>query len=171
MAPQGLGFWLVFRAHSTLRKVNEQSMSISIEPGPWRKIYSEECHGEDILIEEIRAGVGILVYDPASRITFGGHFPAPDAGNADGLFELLHQSMEEFKNCPLVHIYVSGCAEQDHESWDTTGPIPHRFVEAELRKRHRPNQRRDLRWPRSHVLSSEMSLCPDSGAYECGFRW
>ena len=146
-------------------------MSISIEQGPWRKISAAECHGEDIVIEGIGAGLGILIYEPECKVTFGGHFPAPEAGNSEGLFALLHQSMEDFRLSPLVHIYVTGCAEQDHESWDTTGPLPQRFVEAELRKRHRPNQRRDLRWPRSHVLSSEMSLCPDSGAFSCGYRW
>ena len=146
-------------------------MSISIEQGPWRKISCEECHGEDILIERLGAGLGILVYDPASQATFGGHFPAPDAQCADGFLALLHQSMQDFSDSPLVHVYVTGCAEQDHESWDTTGPVAHRFVEAELRKRHRPNQRKDVRWPRSSVLYSEMSLYPDSGEYGCGFRW
>ena len=146
-------------------------MSIAIEQGAWRKISSDECHGEDIIIEGIGAGLGILVYDPTSRATFGGHFPSPDAQHAEGLFALLRQSMEDFKDSPLVHIHVTGCAEQDYEEWDKKGSPTRRFVEAELKKRHRPNQRKDVRWPRSTVRFAEMSLYPDSGEYECGFRW
>ncbi len=149
-------------------------MSISIVPGPWRRIACADCHGGDILIERLGAGVGILVYDPASQATFGGHFAAPDAQNAEdagGLFAMLEQSMVDFRDCSLVHIHVSGCAEQDDAPWDNKGSVTHRFVEAELRKRHRPNQQLDVRWPRSNVLFAEMSLYPDSGQYECGFRW
>lgn len=149
-------------------------MSILIEQGPWRKIACAECHGEDIRIERLGAGVGILVYDTGSLATFGGHFAAPDAqsaGAADGLIAMLQQSMEDFRDSPQVHIYVSGCTEQDDAPWGGKGADAHRFVEAELRRHHRPNQNRDIRWPRSNVLFSEMSLYPDSGAYECGFRW
>jgi len=146
-------------------------MSISLGLGESRKIHPEECLEEDILIERLGAGVGIFIYDPASKETFGGHFPAPSAQCAEGLSALLDRSMLDFRDSALVRIYVSGCSEQDHESWDDTGPLPHRFVEAELRKRHRPNQRRDIRWPRRNVLYSEMFLYPGSGDYICGFRW
>lgn len=149
-------------------------MSIAIEQGPWRRIACAECHGEDIRIDRLGAGVGILVYDPVSQVTFGGHFAAPSAESAaiaGGLFELLHQSMEDFRDSPQVHLYVSGCAEQDDAPWGKKGSITHRFVEAELRKRHRPNLQLDVRWPRSNVLFAEMSLYPDDGMYECGFRW
>jgi len=149
-------------------------MSISIEQGPWRRIACDECHGEDILIERLGAGVGILVHDTASQVTFAGHFAAPGAANAEaagGLFEMLEQSMAEFRDSPLVHIHVSGCAEQDDAPWGSKGSVTHRFVESELRKRHRPNQQLDMRWPRSNVLFAEMSLYPHSGGYECGFRW
>jgi len=149
-------------------------MSISIEQGPWIRIACAECHGGDILIERLGAGVGILVYDPASQTTFGGHFAAPDAlstADSEGLFGMLEQSMEDFRDSPLVHIYVSGCAEQDDAPWGGKGSNTHRFVESELRKRHRPNQQLDVRWPRVNVRFAEMSLYPDSGMYECGFRW
>lgn len=146
-------------------------MSIEIAQGSWRKISSGECHGEDILIEGIGAGLGILVHDQTSRATFAGHFAPPAAQSSQDFFALLQQSMEDFKNSPLVHLYVTGCAEQDYEEWGRRGPDTHRFVEAELKKRHRPNQRKDVRWPRSTVRFAEMSLYPHSGAYECGFRW
>ena len=146
-------------------------MTISIEQGQWRKIRPEECPDEDILIDRLGACLGIFVYDTDSRVTFAGHFPSPDAQHADGLFRLLDQSVADFKASPLVRIYVSGCAEQDHESWETTGAVTHRFVEAELRKRHRPNQRKDVRWPRQKVLHTEMSLYPGDGTFGCQFHW
>ena len=46
-------------------------MSIAIGQGPWRKIACAECHGGDIRIDGLRAGVGILVYDATSKATFG----------------------------------------------------------------------------------------------------
>jgi hypothetical protein len=146
-------------------------MSISIQPGQWRKIHPDECGSEDILIEGLGAGLGIFVYDPQSRVTFAGHFAAPEAEHVHGLSELLELAVSEFSDRPLVRIHVSGCAEQDHESWDKTGALPHRLVEAELRKWSRPNQHKDFRWPRPVVMYSEMSLYPESGAFECGFRW
>lgn len=146
-------------------------MSIAIEQGPWRRISSAECHGEDIVIEGIGAGLGILVYDPTSRATFGGHFPSPDAQHAGGLIALLQQSAEDFRHSALVRIHVTGCSEQDYEEWGRKGPDTHRFVEAQLRKCHCPNQRKDVRWPRSTVRFAEMSLYPHSGEYQCGFRW
>jgi len=149
-------------------------MSISIEQGPWRRIACAECHGGDIQIERLGAGVGVFVYDSVSKATFAGHFAAPDAQRAeddDGLFAMLARSLDEFRDSPLVHIHVSGCAEQDDAPWGRKGSVPHRFVESELHKRRQPNQQLDVRWPRSNVLFAEMSLYPDSGQYECGFRW
>ena len=146
-------------------------MSVLIGEGQWRRIEADECGDQDILIERLRAGVGILVYDPQSRVTFGGHFPAPCIGNSDGLVALMNQAVEDFSESLVVRIYASGCAEQDHESWDETGAVSHRFVEAILNKHHRANQRRDLRWPRDNVLYAQMSLYPDSGEYGCSFHW
>lgn len=146
-------------------------MSISIHQGPWRKIAAQECQGDSIVIEGLAGGVGIFVYDAASLDTFCGHFPAPDAEHAEGLIALLQQSMEDFRDSPLVNIYVTGCAEPDYEVWGRRGSERHRFVERELKKRHRANQQRDVRWPRQNVITSEMSLYPDSGEYGCGFRW
>ena len=149
-------------------------MSISIVPGPWRRISCAECHGGDILIERLGSGVGVFVFDAVSKATFAGHFAAPDvqvSEDSDGLFAMLAQSIDEFRDSPLVHMYVSGCAEQDDAPWGNKGSVTHRFVEAELRKRQQPNQQLDVRWPRSNVLFAEMSLYPDSGQYECGFRW
>jgi len=146
-------------------------MSISIKPGQWRKIHPDECGGEDILIDKLGSGLGIFLYDPKSRLTFGGHFAAPDAQHVEAFGQLLDQAVADFRESPLIRIYVSGCTEQDHESWGTTGAVPHRFVEAELRKWSRPNQRKDFRWPRQKVMYAEMSLYPVSGAFECGFRW
>jgi hypothetical protein len=146
-------------------------MSISIHQGPWRKIAAQECHGGNIVITGLAGGVGIFVYNATSHDTFCGHFPAPDAEHAEGLIEMLDQSMEDFRDSPLVNIYVTGCAEPDYEDWGRKGSERHRFVERELKKRHRANQQRDIRWPRQNVITSEMSLYPDSGEYGCGFRW
>ena len=146
-------------------------MSVLIHQGSWRKISAEACDGGDILIERVGGGLGILVYDPASQDTFCGHFPAPDAQHVAGLHGLLDQAESDFRQCALVRIFVSGCTEQDHESWEDTGPLAQRFVDAALRKRQQSNQRRDVRWPRRKALHVQMSLYPGSGEYDCSFHW
>ena len=95
-------------------------MSISIKQGTWRKISAEDCRGEYVLIEGIGAGLGILVYDPDSCDTFGGHFVSPNAHSSYDFFALLQQSMEDFRDSARVFIHVTGCVEQDGEEWGSS---------------------------------------------------
>jgi hypothetical protein len=158
-------------------------MTISIDEGQWRAIPAGECNGEDIFIGRLDSSLGVMVYDTQSLVTFAGHFAgtfagtfaphgaAPGPQHAAPLCLMLDQALAEFRASPLVRIYVSGCAEQEDESWGNKGSEKHRFVESELRKRHRPNQRKDIRWPRSTVFYSQMSLYPADGEYCCSFHW
>ena len=146
-------------------------MTISIDEGEWRKISANQCSGEEIVIEGLYSGLGVMVYDTASLETFAGHFPAPGEQNAELLRQMLDQSLVDFRDSALVRIHVAGCAEQYHESFDEKRSDVHRFVEDELKKRHRPNQAKDIRWPRSKVIHSRMTLSPQDGEYFCSFHW
>jgi hypothetical protein len=146
-------------------------MTISIDEGQWRAIPAAECNGEDIFIGRLDSSLGVMVYDTQTLATFAGHFSAPDAQHAALLCQMLDQALVEFHASPLVKIFVSGCAEQEDETWGKKGSEKHRFVESELKKRHRPNQRKDIRWPRSTVFYSQMTLYPADGEYSCSFHW
>src|SRR4051812_44920063 len=135
-------------------------VTISIAEGQWRKISAEQASSEDIVIDHLDSGVGVMIYDTRSLETFAGHFPAPDAQHAELFLQMLDQSLMDFQGSAQVRIHVAGCSEQYHECWDEKPSETHRFVEEELKKRHRPNQTKDIRWPRSKVIHSRMTLSP-----------
>ncbi len=134
-------------------------MTIEIEQSSWDRV-PLGSYPDDITTEGMGPCVGIFIYAPHSKVTYGGHFPSPHEHEEDDLNEMLDKAITEFNTNP-VNVYVSGCTHDNPNSAHIR-----KFIQKKLTSTCSNNFNINIMWPGDSFNTVEMVLEPNSGTCE-----
>jgi hypothetical protein len=141
-------------------------MTQEVEQGTAAR-FEHSAYPDDVTTGGMGPCTGILVFDRATRVTYGVHLPWPADEQQDILIGMLDDAATEFCGSADVWVYVSGCCfdpEAKHHKPTVVRPAVEQLIREAL-----PAANLDFRWPPPGVTSASVTLDPDTG--ECDIQF
>ncbi|MFL9954415.1 hypothetical protein PQR21_23710 [Paraburkholderia nemoris] len=124
-------------------------MTQTIIQGTSRRFDPEEYDDEDIETGGMGPCLGILIYEPTSKVVYGGHFDGWTHTHVPHeVTNMLDEAFDEFASSASIRVYVSGCCfAQSAADEQQTAKELRTFVSDELAKRNAQNIELKILWP------------------------